>query len=207
MPKSTRPWVISLIAFVLAFDLAFAWQWSFGAYRSEFGGHPDEAAHVVTGLFIHDASIVAGRYAAGGFHGSPIRLAKEFADSYYAHYPKIGLGVWPPFFYLVQSAWTLSFGVSRTSLLLLLCALAAALAWLVYRVLREEFGIGLAASSAAVLISLPLVRSYYGMVMAETLSALLMFGAMVAFGNFLDREKRSDAIWFGVWAALAILTK
>ena len=207
MPKDTRPWVISLIVFVLAFDLAFAWQWSFGAYRSEFGGHPDEAAHVVTGLFIRDAVIEAWHYAAGGFHGSPIRIGKEFADRYYTHYPKIGLGVWPPFFYLVQSAWTLPFGASRTSLLLLLCALAATLAWLLFRVLRGEFGIGLASASAAVLISLPLVRSYYGMVMAETLSAVLMFGAMVAFGNFLDREKRSDAIWFGVLAALAILTK
>ncbi len=57
------------------------------------------------------------------------------------------------------------------------------------------------------LISLPLVREYYGMVMAETLSAVLMFAAIMAWGNFLDREKRSDAIWFGVFASLAILTK
>ncbi|MDR3406688.1 MAG: glycosyltransferase family 39 protein [Chthoniobacter sp.] len=207
MKKSTRPWVISVIVFILAFDLAFFWQSSFGAYKSEFGGHPDEAAHVVTGLFIRDALVEAWHYAAGGFHGSPIRIGKEFADSYYTHYPKIGLGVWPPFFYLVQSAWTLPFGASRTSLLLLLCALVATLAWLVFRVLREEFGIALAVASAAVLISLPLVRSYYGMVMAETLSAVLMFAAIVAFGDFLDREKRSDAIWFGVLASLAILTK
>ncbi|MEP6667592.1 MAG: glycosyltransferase family 39 protein [Chthoniobacter sp.] len=207
MFKSARPWVVSLIVLVLAFDLAFFWQWSFGAYKSEFGGHPDEAAHVVTGLFIRDALVEAGHYAAGGFHGSPIRIGKEFAERYYTHYPKIGLGVWPPFFYVVQSAWTLPLGASRTSLLFLLCSLAAILAWLEFRVLREEFGIWLAAACAAVLISLPLVRSYYGMVMAETLSAVLMFAAIVAFGDFLDREKRSDAIWFGVLAALAILTK
>jgi hypothetical protein len=57
------------------------------------------------------------------------------------------------------------------------------------------------------LLSLPLVRSYYGMVMAETLCALLMFGATLAFGRFLDRERRADALWFGVLATLAILTK
>lgn len=207
MQKKTRPWVISLIVFVLVFDVAYFWQWKFGAYQSEFGGHPDEAAHVVTGLFIHDAFIEAGHYAASGFHGSPIRVGKEFAESYYTHYPKIGLGVWPPFFYLVQSAWTFPFGVSRGSLLFLLCTLAGLLAWLVYRFLREEFGVVLAAVAGAVLISLPLVRNYYGMVMAETLSAVLMFGATMAFGNFLDREKRSDAIWFGILASLAILTK
>ncbi len=126
--------------FVLAFDLAFFWQSRLGAYQSEFGGHPDEAAHVVTGLFIRDALVETWHYATGGFHGSPVRIGKEFADRYYTHYPKIGLGVWPPFFYLVQSAWTWPFGASRTALLLLLCALAAALAWLVFRVVREELG-------------------------------------------------------------------
>ena len=207
MPKNTRPWAISMIVLVLAFDLAFAWQWSLGAYRSEFGGHPDEPAHVVTGLFVRDALIETWHYAAGGFHGSPLRLGKEFADRYYTHYPKIGLGVWPPFFYLVQSAWTLTFGASRTALFFLLCTLAAMLAWQLFGVLRKEFGLGLAAFGAAVLLSLPLVRSYYGMIMAETLSALLMFGAIVFFGRFLDQGKRADAIWFGVFAALAILTK
>lgn len=207
MQKKTQSWVIGLIVFALVFGLAYFWQWKFGTYKSEFGGHPDEAAHVVTGLFIHDALVEAGHYAVGGFHGSPIRVGKEFAERYYTHYPKIGLGVWPPFFYLVQSAWTFLFGVSRDSLLLLLCTLAGLLAWLVYRSLKEEVGVVVAATAGAVLISLPLVRNYYGMVMAETLSAVLMFGATMAFGNFLDRQKRSDAIWFGILASLAILTK
>ncbi|HEY3900165.1 MAG TPA: glycosyltransferase family 39 protein [Chthoniobacter sp.] len=207
MPMNSRAWMLSLIVFLAAFALAFGWQWSFGSYHSEFGGHPDEAGHVVTGLFIRDALVESWHYAAGGFHGSPIRFGKEFADRYYTHYPKIGLGVWPPLFYLVQSAWTLPFGATRAGLFLLLCGLAALLALLLFRVLREEFGIAQAALTAAVLISLPLVRTYYGMVMAETLSALLIFGAIVAFGNFVDREKRRDAIWFGVLASAAILTK
>jgi hypothetical protein len=207
MFKNARPWVISAIVFVIAFDLAFFWQRSSGAFHSEFGGHPDEAAHVVTGLFIRDALVEAWHYAAGGFHGSPIHIGKEFAERYYGHYPKIGLGVWPPAFYLVQSACTLPFGASRTSLLLLMAVMAATLAWLVYRALRDDLGVAVAVISAALVISLPLVRSYYGMVMAETLSAVFMFGAMLAFGDFLDREKKSDAIWFGVLAALGILTK
>jgi len=203
----SRPWILGLIVFVLAFDLAFFWQRFGGTYESEFGGHPDEAAHVVTGLFVRDAFVEGGRYAADGFRGSPVSRGKEFAADYYTHYPKIGLGVWPPFFYLVQTAWTLPFGASRTSLLLLMCALAGALGLLLYRALHEEYGVSVALAGAAVLLSLPLVRDQYGMVMAETLSALLIFGAMLAFGNFLDHERPSDAWWFGGLAALAILTK
>jgi len=202
-----RAWLICCIVFVLAFDLAFFWQRSGGAYRSEFGGHPDEAAHYVTGLFVRDSLVMASRYVTGGFDGSPIQVGKDFADRYYTHYPKISLGVWPPFFYLVQSAWTLPLSPSRTSVLLLMCALAAAVAVLLFRALRDEYGIWLAAFGAALLVSLPLFRLSFGMVMAETLSALLMFGAALSFGDFLDREKRGDALRFGAFAALAILTK
>lgn len=206
-PQKARPWIIAGIVLVLAFDLAFFWQRMGQAYQSEFGAHPDEAAHYVTGLFVRDALVMAGNYAASGCQGSPVQVGKEFADSYYAHYPKIGLGVWPPFFYLVQSAWTLPFSPSRTSVLLLLCALAALVAGQLFRVLREEFGVWPAALGAALWLSLPLVRNGYGMVMAETLSTVLMFGAVLAFGDFLDREKRGDVLRFGLLASLAILTK
>ena len=202
-----HPWALGVIVFVLAFDVAFAWQRLGEAQKSEFGGHPDEAAHYVTGLFIRDSLAEFWRYAVGGFHGSPLRVGKDFAESYYTHYPKIGLGVWPPFFYLVQSAWTLPFGVSRTSVLLLMCALGGGVGLLMFRALRDEFGSLMAGTGTFLLLSLPLVRIHYGMVMAETLSALLMFSAMHSFGNFLDREKRADALWFGALAVGAILTK
>jgi len=205
--SKTPPWVAGWIVFVLAFDLAFFWQHAADAYHSEFGGHPDEAAHVVTGLFVHDALVEAGHYAREGFHGPVVETGKRFADDYYAHYPKIGLGVWPPFFYLVQSAWTLALGASPMTLLLLMAVLAGQLGVFVYRALREEYGVLASSLGVVLVLSLPVVRNYYGMVMAETLSALLMLGAMLAFGDFLDRERKGDAIWFGVFAALAILTK
>lgn len=206
-PRKSYPWAIALIVFIVAFDVAFFWQRAGGSYQSEFGGHPDEAAHVVTGLFIRDAILKGADYATNGFHGSPVKVGKEFAGEYYSHYPKIGLGVWPPVFYLAQAAWTLPLGVSRTTLLLLMCALAGALALVFYRALREEYGAWPALAGAIALLSLPLVRMHYGMIMAETLSALFMFGAMLCFGNFLDRERRNDVLWFGLFAALAILTK
>ena len=191
-----RPALIAAIVFVLAFDVAFLWQHVEGANISEFGGHPDEAAHYVTGLMVHD-------YVAARFPGAPVK----FAEEYYAHYPKIGLGVWPPVFYIVQTAWTLPLGVSRQSVMLLMCALAATDALLLYVALRRDFGPAPASMAALIFVSLPVVREYYGMVMAETLSTAFIFGATLAFGNFLDREKARDAVLFGLLAGLAILTK
>jgi hypothetical protein len=191
-----RSALLAAIVFVLAFDLAWIWQRTGGAWWSEFGGHPDEAAHYVTGLMIRD-------YVAAGFPGSPMR----YGETYYAHYPKIGLGVWPPVFYVVQAAWTLPFSPARPSVLLLMCALAASVAWLIYLALRREYGGWAAALGALLWVSLPLVREHYSMVMAEMLSAALMFGAVLAWGAYLDRERTRDALLFGLLAALAILTK
>ena len=77
-----RPFFLAAIVFVFAFDVAFLWQLFAGAYGSEFGGHPDEAGHYVTGLMVRD-------YVATGFPGSPMK----FAGEYYRHYPKVALGV------------------------------------------------------------------------------------------------------------------
>ncbi|MEI8108475.1 MAG: glycosyltransferase family 39 protein, partial [Verrucomicrobiota bacterium] len=202
-----RRWWEMGLWIVLAFAVGFFWQKMEGADRSEFGGHPDEAAHYVTGLFVHDAVVEGWKYVGGGMKGSPVAVGKEFANDYYAHYPKIGLGVWPPFFYVVQTAWTLPFSVSRTSMLLLLCGLAAVVAGQLFSVLRREFGFWAGIFGGVMWLSLPLVRAGYGMVMAETLCTILIFGAMMAWGDFLDSGKRGDAVRFGIFAGLAIMTK
>ena len=44
----------SLLLWLLLLALATALQCHNGAYSSEFAGHPDEAAHVVTSLMIRD---------------------------------------------------------------------------------------------------------------------------------------------------------
>ena len=203
-PNSAR---FKLLIFALLTAIALFFQWKEGAYRSEFGGHPDEAAHCVTGLFARDALVFGLDYAKAGFHGSPIAAGKAFVEDYYAHYPKIGLGVWPPFFYLVQSAWTLAFGPSTLSLLLLMAGLAGLAGLALFLALEEDFGAGLAFAGSLIWLGLPLVQQYAGMLMAETLSTLLIFSATLRFGRYLDRREAKDAIAFGLFASAAILTK
>jgi hypothetical protein len=171
-------------------------QFASGSRQSELGSHPDEAAHFVTGLMVHD-------YLASGFHESPLR----YADEYYRHYPKIGLGVWPPFFYLVQAVWTLVLPVGVGSVLLLMAALELALAMVTARALWREYGWAEGFTGAVLLTGLPLVQQYSNMVMAEVLSALLMFCAALCFGKFLDSGGLRGAVGFGVFAGLAIMTK
>jgi len=166
------------------------------AFRSEFGGTLDEAAHYVTGLMVRD-------YLAAGFPGPALPYARD----YYVHYPKVAFGHWPPLFYLIQAAWTLLFTASRTSVILLMAAITALLAAILCDSVRREFSLTLGAAAAALFISLPVIEEFSRLVMAEMLVALLVLLAVLAYGRYLDTGRWQSAFWFGIWFTLAMLTK
>jgi hypothetical protein len=207
--KSRRipPFLRSFIVFLIAFDLAFIGQKFAGAYESEFGAHPDEAAHCVTGLFVRDAFTAGWNYACGGFQGSPAEVARSYSETFYLHYPKVALGVWPPAFHTVQALWTLPFGASRLTLMLLMAALAGATATVLFGVINRQHGLWAASVAALIWLAGPLVVEHTSLLMAEMLSALTMFGATLVWGKYLERGRPRDALWFAMLASAAILTK
>lgn len=182
--------------FVALAVLGALFHFASGSVGSELGAHPDEAAHFVTGLMVRD-------YLVSGFHESPL----HYADEYYRHYPKIGLGVWPPFFYVFQAIWTLGSPGDVEAVLRLIYLLGLGLALLTGWWLWKEYGWLEAVTGPVLLMALPLVQMYSNMVMAEMLSALLMFGAAGYFACYMEREKWTDAIGFGALAGMAIMTK
>ncbi len=167
-----------------------------GTYWNEFGGHPDEAGHYVTGLMVRD-------FLASGQWQDPL----SFAKNHYLHYPKGALGHWPPVFYGIEAAWTLVAPPSRASMLLLMALLTALLAATLYQTLRQELTPLVAGAAALLLLAVPIIRVSSGMMMAEIPLALFDFWAVLCFGRYLDTERWSDAAAFGLCAALAILTK
>ena len=185
-----------IAACVVFWILAATLQWSAGVFGVEFGGHPDEAAHYVTGVMLRD-------YVAGGHFTSP----RAFVEQYYSHYPKIGLFVWPPLFHGTEAIWDLVFNPSKPSALLLEALLTALLATSLYWLIRRQYPAIVAFTSGAVFVMLPLVRISTQTVMADGLVALLIFWATIAMIRYLETERTRDAIWFGVFAGLAMATK
>ncbi|HEY7116914.1 MAG TPA: glycosyltransferase family 39 protein [Tepidisphaeraceae bacterium] len=167
-----------------------------GAYRSEFGGHPDEAAHYVTGLMVHD-------YLTGGLPGAPMGYAKR----YYDHYPKVALGNWPPGFYLLQTAWTAVFSPSRSSVLVLMAALTAGIATILFILIRGYFGWVYGLIGAAAFVAFPLTQRHTAMVMTEVPITLLALISICCFARYVARERAFDAVLFALFASAAIMTK
>jgi hypothetical protein len=167
-----------------------------GAWHSEFSGYPDESAHYVTGLMIRD-------YLAGMHYAEPMQFAKD----YYARYPKVALGHWPPFFYIVEAAWMLIFSASRMSILLELAFLTTLIAFLMYTTVKDLYGWRAGVLAGLLIVCLPVMQVYSSEVMAESLLVLTSFAAVLYFARYLKSERWTDSLWFGVFASLAILTK
>lgn len=167
------------------------------AYASDFGGHPDEASHVVTGLMVRD-------YLAGGFLESANPLA--YAQSYYAAYPKVALGHYPPVFYVVTGVWLL-FGVSSASILVLAAVVTSFCGLLTFILGSMFMGRAWALGAALIFTLSSLTQRYTSVFMSDM---LLLSGCLLSaasFVKFMDRGRRVDSLVFGVLAACTILTK
>jgi hypothetical protein len=184
-----------LLVFLAMLLIAVALQWASGAYQSEFWGF-DEAAHFVTGVMVHD-------YIASGARVSPMNFAKDF----YAHYPKVALGHWPPVFYIVQALWTLLFSVSRTSVLLLQAVTGSSIALLLWSIWRRHWGELMAFLAGASFLLLPAVQDQTNTVMAEMLLTLWMLVAVLNYESYLKRVDWRSAILFSCFSMAAVLTK
>jgi hypothetical protein len=111
-------------------------------------------------------------------------------------------------FYIMQAGWMFVFGDSPGAVILLIIVMTAALAFLLYRTVRLEYGSALAGLGSAILfLCLPVVQEYGRMIMADLPVALFSFGAMLAWADFMSTERRRSALVFAILAVTAILTK
>lgn len=184
-------WLVLLIS--LTFNLGFIA--TRGGWTSDLGGDPDEAAHAVTSLMVRD-------YLAEGWGKSPM----AFANQYYADFPKVALGHYPPGFYLLAGLWLLPW-VSVQSLLILQCLLAAGLAALTYRVASKLTSMPAAFMAGLLITLLPVSLKQNQLIMSDTLMILFSVLAAVSWKDYLNRPSLRRAAGFGLLATAAILTK
>jgi hypothetical protein len=169
-----------------------------GAFRAEFSG-PDEAAYVVSGIMTRE-------YLAGPlWHGeSPL----AFAQHYYASYPKVAIGHWPPVYFLVQGAWFLLTGVSRFSVLALSAVLSTVFASLTVLLCRRE-GLRwpLAATAGVVAVLLPLHLQSLLEIGSDVITSIAILASTLCCQRWIAERTPRHSVWFAVTAAIAVLCK
>ena len=167
------------------------------SYVSDFGAHPDEAAHVVTSLMVRD-------YLAGGFLdcASPVSYAKL----YYEVFPKVAIGHYPPLFYVIAGGWLL-FAPTVDSILLFSALLTSLCGALTFMLGRMFMG-GVPALAAALTFTvLPITQQYTSLFMSDMMLLAGCLLSALAFAKFMQHGSMRDSFLFGCWATTAILTK
>jgi 4-amino-4-deoxy-L-arabinose transferase-like glycosyltransferase len=171
-------------------------QWLGGAYRAEFIGETDEAAHHVTGMMVHD-------YVAAGLPWPPMQFAQKFHEQY----PRVALGHWPPLFYVLEAAWMFVFGDGRYSILLLIASIQALWAFLCWKLFGRFLGPVESWLATLYLIATPEALVRGRLVMTEILVALLVLAAVLALHKLIDQPGWKWSLAFGALASAAILAK
>lgn len=175
--------------------LAIALQAMTGAWTSDLVD-ADEPAHFISGLLVRD-------YLASGLAGAPL----EWAYDYYAHYPKVAIGNWPPLFYGLQGIWMLLLPAHPISVLLLIALCAALVAWMIFLALRPRLGAAHALLGAVLFLVLRPVPVYTGMIMLELVLTLGTTVATWFWIRYLRLRSVGAALLFGGVSVLAVLTK
>lgn len=171
--------------------MLFLLQWAGGAYRAEFDGFPDESAQFVTGRMIWEYMKTAPRE-------NPI----QWAAQYYLHYPKVGLGHWPPGYHLAEAFWSLPFGSSRISAIWLQWFLALMALTGLYTIARPRFPFAITAGILFFAMATPIFQVGLEQTMSELLCLLCAVLFMQAMLRLLERRDRG-AIYLVALSMLA----
>ena len=166
------------------------------AFESEFAGHPDEAAHFVSGLMLHDYLVAFPRE-------NPI----EWAGQYYLHYPKVAIGHWPPAYHLLEAASWLVLGPSRFSAMLLQWAIGVATLSMLYRLARAFLPLSITIAILVLTIATPVFQESLEQTMADLLCLLWSVLLMHASVRLVERQDRTALFLVVLWLLAAAMTK
>lgn len=146
---------------------------------------------------------MVAEYLSHGLSQAPVR----FAETYYVHYPKVAIGHWPFVFHSLLAIWMSVLGKSRISALLFQAVCSGVMSAVAFRLLRQNLSPAVSFLLSILLTLTPLALNQSSCVMTEVLGATFIWLAtLTLMENFKTRSARS-AIFFGLFAALAVMTR
>jgi hypothetical protein len=195
MTRRGEPFYSVLIGIVLILLVVFS-MLRVHAFRTEFADDPDEAGHFMSGMLVHD-------YLAQGRALQPM----EFARTYYAYYPKIAIGHWPPLFYAIQAAWYAAAGAGPAQVMILQTILFVAFAAMVFLSARGAAGRFGAFMLTAVVVLSPATQYAMTKLLADGLVSMLMFASVLALAAYVSKRSIRWVVLYFLFAVAATFTK
>jgi hypothetical protein len=184
------------IYFILALAIALAFQYWNGAYDVDLGMTGDEAAHFVNSMVIRD-------YLTQGFGSNPL----DFAMQYYAHLPRVSIGHWPPFFYLVDALLVGLWDRSIQAAIVFQAVILAGLSACVGGVAGWRYGFIAGGGVTLAMLLSPIPLYLVNTVMIDNFMAFVMLLAALAWARYAQSHRIFWSCGFALVSSAAILTK
>ncbi|HYN09899.1 MAG TPA: glycosyltransferase family 39 protein [Vicinamibacterales bacterium] len=191
--ESVRRSLLVGLVFLVAM---LALQWSVGAQRGEQGIYSDDAAHFMNGLLVRD-------YLTEALGRNPV----SFAEEYYHSYPKIAPGMWPPLFHIMLGVFLLPHWPPHAAALFLLALLSAWAAWRLYRIVSLFSTRVMGVAAGLLFLSTPVVVSLTTSIMLDAVLATFAIEAAYWLAVYTRTDQWRHAALFGLFTAMACLTK
>lgn len=187
---------IPAAVFLLTTFLAGALEWRSGAWHADLSAYPDESSHYVTALAFHS-------YLHEGLGQSPI----SFLRAYYASFPRVAVGHWPPVFYLALALIPFSFSTSVQAVLLFQAAIIGAASVVTFFWLRRDMPDRRAAVLCLLLPIFSLVAQFTRTTMTEPLLVFWVAATGLAMVRYLEVPCVRRMLAVAVLVAACLLTK
>jgi hypothetical protein len=182
-------------AAALVFGLLSLFLASMSGGLSESLINPDEGGHYVNALFIGD-------WIRAGFP-SPM----TFAQDYYAHFPRLSIGHWPPGWYLLEAPIFATLRPSPWGALLIAAFVAglpsSAIVWAFDRIGHRAIGLALGIAY----VFLPLVVDGARYLLLDQPVALVVAIGAILWARASEKPNWPRFLIFAIFAAAAPLTK
>lgn len=157
----------------------------------------DEIRHLFTGVFYRDL-----------LFSFPVESLREYAFSYYIHYPALGLLHWPPAFHVMEGLLFSIFGVHETIPRVLVfgyCFLGAYYSGKTVKLLGGE-AIGSILAFVA-FACFPIIFQFSQQIMLEVPAMALSCVSLYFFLKYLEKENPTSVYLSAFFAMIAMLTK
>lgn len=157
--------------------------------------NPDEGAHYVNALFLGD-------WVRAGFP-SPIAFARDF----YAHFPRLSIGHWPPGWYALQAPLFAALRPSPLGALIQSAIVAGLPAGVILCAFERVGRCGIGAAVALAYALSPLVVEAARHILLDQPATLVVALAALAWVRASERPSWGRMLSFGLLAAAAPLVK
>ena len=170
--------------------------WLRGIDEGEVRLFADEKRHVMNGLFLFDF-----------MSDLPLSWPRQYAQEYYAKYPAVTIGFWPPAFYFIEALFFAIFGISIWAGRLAVIFFALLGAVFTYKIVRYYARPELAFASMVIYSCLPAILPYAKSTMLEIPSLAMSLGAIWCWLALLQTERPRYLYAVAFFSAGALLTK